>query len=341
MKTTTFLSGILVSLVMSYIVYFGFTTNYTRFVFSRGTFLKQYDHDVYKYRVLSKYLLLETNQFLNAIAPDKKADLRLLILDRQASDNFYYAYFLLNLTFLMLSSVILALLLEMDNHFTWSHGEKRLLLFFLPVIICLTQFVICPYDVCSYFFQLFTIYIFLEFIDRHYWPALLSTCLLIALGTLNRESSALTVAYLVLLVLGKKGLNNKGWISIISFIICFLTPYLALRFFIKDPPGWHSPDTVDKFQLNLQWDLSHWGIVFWILFSWLAFAICRNRENRRLIMYFYLACLPYIYACLISGVLWELRLFIPVFIGALFLSHLNTSRFESSLALYARKTGWF
>lgn len=340
MKISTLIAGMLVSLVMSYIVYFGFTTNYTRFSFSRESFLQQYNHDVYKYRIVSKYLLLETEQLLNNIQPTKKADWRILILDSSASNNFYYAYFLLNTLFLMLSSIVLALLLDMETQFSWSRGEKRLLLFFLPILICLTQFVICPYDVCSYFFQLLTIYVFLEYFDRYYWTTIFITGFLIILGTLNRESSALTVAYLVLVIFGKKGLTMRAWTSITSFAGCFLVPYLALRLLIKDPPGWHSLDTIDKFQLNLQWDLSHWGLIFWALFSWLAVTICRSRENKGLIFFYYLTCLPYIYTCVVYGVLWELRLFIPIFIGAVLLSGLDTNRLQSPLAIYARKTGW-
>lgn len=340
MKISTLIAGMLVSLVMSYIVYFGFTTNFSLFCFSRESFLLQYDHDVYKYRILSKYLLLETDHILNIIQPPKRADLRILLRDKNATDNFYYAYFLLNTLFLMLSSIVLALLLEMDKYFILNRGEKRLLLFFLPILICLTQFVICPYDVCGYFFQLLTIYVFLEYFDRYYWATLLVTGFLLILGTLNRESSALTVAYLALFTFGKKGLSQAGVVSIIIFLACFFAPYITLRLFIKDPPGWQSPDRIDKFQLNLQWEFSHWGMVFWVLFTWLAVTICRDRENKSLIFYYYLACLPYIYTCIVSGVLWELRLFLPIFIGIILLSFLNTSQFQSPLAIYARKTGW-
>ncbi len=336
---SAFIAGMLVSLVMSYIVYFGFTTNYTRWVFSEESFLQQYNHDVYKYRIFSKYLLLQTDRLLNILSPDRQAEPRLQIIDQKATDHFYYSYFLLNLFFLMASSIVLTFILEIKTYFSWTTGEKRLLSYFLPVLICLTQFVICPYDVCSYFFQLLTIYIFFEYFNRYFYISLLGIGLLIILATLNRETSYLTVAYMILILLVKQGMKIKGLLSIGWFSICFLVSYLSLRYFIKDSKGWHSPDTIDKFQLNLNWDFSHWGIIFWVIFGWLSFAISRSRENRRLILFYYLACLPYIVICLISGVLWELRLFIPLFIGSILLSTLNTNRFQSPLAITARKAG--
>jgi len=114
--------GILLSVVTSEIVYFGFTPNYyfaTRV--SRNAFHYQFDHDIFQYRILSKYLLLLIDESLQNIVPDKTRSNEFLAHIRGGSERLYYAYFCLNTFFLCATSIIIILLLRLKGYFLLSN----------------------------------------------------------------------------------------------------------------------------------------------------------------------------------------------------------------------------
>jgi hypothetical protein len=72
-------------------------------------------------------------------------------------------------------------------------------------------------------------------------------------------------------------------------------------------------------------DMFMMGVIFWVLFVYLPFAIAEMEENKWLIGGFFLFSLPYIITSVWSGDLWAVRLYIPLFLGALFLSRLDVA----------------
>ena len=76
---------------------------------------------------------------------------------------------------------------------------------------------------------------------------------------------------------------------------------------------------------NLFIDTNIIGLFFWALFFYLPMAMADSKENKYLIGVFFLLSLPYILTCLKDGVMWEVRLFVPLFLGSLFLSKLDVS----------------
>lgn len=325
MKYNLFISlavAVLLSMVTSKIVYFGFTPNYAADIFSRKAFNGRFDHDVYKYRILCKYLLFAVDDWLGNDMPEKGAEARILINTRDGSERFYLAFYYLNTFFLVLTSIMVVLLLDLNRSFLFSQGEKALIIFLTPMLICLSQFTVCCYDVSSYFFQLLVLYIFLRFSDRYYWITLASIGGLIALSTLNRESSALSVSMITLLLLTQFGIKRKIWYSIFGIAGIYLTTYIALRILIVDPTNMR---IVNLQAGHLLIDTNFIGLIFWGLFLYLPLSLAATAENKFLIGIFFLFCLPYIYTCLKDGVLWEVRLYIPLFLGALFLSKLDVS----------------
>jgi len=325
MKFNTFISlmvAVVLSLVISKIVYFGFTPNYANFVFSKPAFNSIFQHDVYQYRVLSKYLLFAIDHWLAADMPAKGAEPRILVGTPSGSERFYLAFYYLNTAFLVLTSIMVVLLVNLDRQFRLTVMEKNLIIFLVPMLIGLSQFTVCCYDVSSYFFQLLIIYIFLRFAERYYWATMLAIGALIILSTTNRESSALSVSMVTVLLLTRYGLTRKTLVGVVVSAVCFLATYVALRVLIVDPQ--HERifnNQVGQFFL----DTNLIGLLFWGLFFYLPFAIADETENRILIGLFFVLSLPYIITVLKDGVLWEVRLYIPLFLGALFLSKLNVS----------------
>ena len=124
------------------------------------------------------------------------------------------------------------------------------------------------------------------------------------------------------LLLTTYGFTRRVLAGIGMVAACFLATYVALRILIVDPQHLHI--------LNIQAgklliDTNMVGLLFWALFFYLPFAIAEEKENRLLIGLFFVLSLPYIITVFKDGVLWEVRLYIPLFLGALFLSRLNVS----------------
>lgn len=316
----------LLAVVASYTVYFGYTTNYTIHAFSPTSFKNQYDHGVYKYRILSKKILLFTDKALGDSYPDDKAERRLLIMDTIASERFYYAYYYVNTFFLILVSIVLVLLLDMKGSLKMNNGEKHLVLFLVPLLICLTQYVVCPYDISSYFFQLLVIFIYLKYSNRYYRLTLFLVCFLLVLATLNRESSALTVSFLVLLTLCKFGITKRSILFNTLIITSFLATYFSLRYYITEINEQKTQN--DYLSYNLFFFPQNLGIIFWVVFFYLSIVIANSQDNKIMIIIYHLASLPYIWICFHAGYLWETRLYIPLFLGSLCFSKLDMSGFR-------------
>jgi hypothetical protein len=312
----------LLSMVTNKIVYFGYTPNYAADIFSRQAFNGRFDHDVYKYRILSKYLLFEVDDWLGKTMPEKGAEWRIAIQTPGGSQRFYLAFYYLNTFFLVLTSILVVLLLHLDSNFQLSEAERNLIMFLVPVVISLSQFVVCCYDVSSYFFQLLILYIFLKYIDRYRMLTLSIIGALLIISTLNRESSALSVSMIILLLLAKYGINRRTILSCCWLAACFLLTYLGLRYFIRESSNLH---IVNIQAGHLLIDTNIIGLFFWALFFYLPLSIANSAENRCLIAVFFLFSLPYILTCLKDGVLWEVRLYVPLFIGSIFLSKLDTA----------------
>lgn len=315
--------AVAISIVASRIIYFGFTPNYAADIFSPKAFNGRFDHDVYKYRVLGKYLLFAIDGWLGKSEPTNTADPRIRINTPDGSERFYYAFYYLNTIFLALTTIMVVLLarLRKDYHFTIM--EQNLLIFFVPVLIGLSEYVVCVYDVSSFFFQLLTIYLLLKFYEGKYVFTIVTLSILIILSALNRESAALSVSMLAVLLLTRYGLKGKSLGAVLILESCFFMTYVGLHYWIQDPMdiGIINGD-VGKYlrTINL------YGLLFWAIFFWLPMAIADSKENRFLIGAFFLCSAPYVYTCLKDGVLWEVRLYIPLFLGSLFLSKLDTSR---------------
>src|SRR5579871_5986159 len=115
---TSLVVAVVLSAVTSKIVYFGFTSNFAAQIFSPKSYAWRFSHDVYQYRILSKYLLYQLDGWLGDSYPQIGAEARLALLTPDASERFYYALYFLNTFFLILTSVMVVLLLDLKSAFT-------------------------------------------------------------------------------------------------------------------------------------------------------------------------------------------------------------------------------
>ena len=315
------LIGLALSITTSEIVYFGYTPNYyfaTRV--SRNAFHYQFDHDVFKYRILSKYLLLLTDKSLQNIIPEKTKSNAFLSYIQNGSERFYYAYFYLNTFFLCLTSIIIILLLRLKKYLILTDTEKWYSLFLSIIVINLSQFALYYYDISSYFFQLAILYIFLRYEKEDYVLTLTAICALIILSTLNRESSALSASLISTFLVKKGDLSLQTLFGMLLLVLAFLAPYIFLQYTINDPLNlhfyYHDAGHL-KYKINIV------GISFWVLFLCLPIVTANSKDNKSAILLFHLLSMPYIIYCFKYGVLWEIRLYIPLFVSSLFISRIN------------------
>ena len=154
--------AVIFPLTLNFAAYFGFISGYTWNTFSESSFKNQYNNDIYKYRILSNYGIVELNHLME-IGKYKsnynKLTRQLQFLDKDSTVSFYLAYFIWNTIFLIFSSIAFYfLLLKMLKLEIITVILASLILNFL---IIFTQFVVVPYDNFSYFFEiLFILLIF-------------------------------------------------------------------------------------------------------------------------------------------------------------------------------------
>jgi hypothetical protein len=326
MKFNLFMTSVLVvmlSMVVSKIVYFGFTPNYGADIFARKAFDAKFDHGGNQYRVLSKYLVYGVDGLLGRSMKEGGAEARIGAVTRGASERFYNAVYYVNTLFLALTSLMVVLLLNLDKSLQFTDTEKVLLVFFVPVLLGLTQFTVHYYDLSSYFLELLILYVFLKNIDSRYGQTMTMIMGLVVLATLNRESAEVPVAMVALLLLARFGATWRLVWSIVGMVGCWLVTYAVLRVVIGagGPPPKAAAITSNAFEP----DMFMMGVIFWVLFIYLPFAIAATEENKYLIGGFFLFSLPYIISSLATGDLWAVRLYIPLFLGALFLSRLEVA----------------
>lgn len=268
----------------NYIAYYGFVTHYSVGVFSPRGFHAQYDHEVFRYRLLGKWLLLGVYRALEYLNPADAGWHRLAAFVGTDSVNFYHSYFVLNTAFLCLTLLVVAGRLE----------DVELLV--ITLVVAFTQFVVVPYDAVAYFFLACT------FVWRR---SLAVTALVVLLAALNRETAALSLSlYASLLLLGRGG----SWRGLGVLTAVFLATYVGLRVAL----GWNTA-VGNEVTLVKYMDLrSAVGVGF---AAAVAYAVVRRRRAASL---FLLCSLPYVASILLTGNPFEARLWVPLLLGVIF-----------------------
>ena len=325
MKFNLFMTSVLVimlSMVVSKIVYFGFTPNYGANIFARKAFDTKFDNGGYQYRVLSKYFIYGVDGWLARSMKEAGHEAR-ITGTLGGSERFYYAIYYVNTLFLALTSLMIVLLLNLDKSFRFSDAEKILLVFFVPILLGLTEFTVHYYDLSSYFLQLLILYVFLKNIDSRYNQTMTTIMALIVLSALNRESTEVSVAMIAVLLLTRYGATRRVIWNIVGMAASWLVTYFALRLVIG--AGGPPPKAAASAGNGFEPDMFMMGVIFWVLFVYLPFALAATEENKWLIGGFFLLSLPYIITSIWTGDLWAVRLYVPLFLGALFLSKLDVA----------------
>ncbi|MDP9956184.1 hypothetical protein J2X97_001821 [Epilithonimonas hungarica] len=326
MKVNLFFKIIFVTLfaiVVNIFIYFAFGSVYSAPLLNIDSFKEQYESGVYQYRWLSTSLLIYIYNFLESLP--FRIRLKMDFWDKNAQPNMFFAYAFLN-TFFLISANIVLLLITETKYFVANQSEKIFVVTLSTLSIGLSQFVLVPYDCSSYFFLFVFVLIFLKYLKNKRLILLFVLISILMISTFNRESSALSLSFAAVFLYNKYGLNKKSWLPMVYLVIGFLATYIGVRL------------AVDSFEIrnenffleNMIQTRNRFGILFWIVFLVFSLLVSNNKQTTRNILIFHLFSLPYIIMCFYTGALYEIRLYIPIFLSCLIISKLSIEKIKTN-----------
>jgi hypothetical protein len=306
--------GAALPILWSIFVYSGFTSNYTGGVFTVEDVIERYQGatGISRYRVLGPYLLLQivgALQHLERALPIHAWNRNILVAVTPFDYHVYEGYVLLNGAAFVVWSVVLGL------HLRLVLGPRQaladLLLLTTQTVIALTAFTVTPYDHLSY---LFITLLFCGFVAEY--PSWLLVGVTV-LGALTRESVVLAILAAGATV-GVPALVGPSSQRLRFWLICaaFAATYLALRLAL----GFESA-LVETQMVGVNFQridvLSILGVTFGLIAAMLP-ALFTSFSRRQCV--FLLATLPYWAVILWSGIWFEARLYVPVFLGSVLIA---------------------
>ena len=317
---------IVLTILVNTIVYFSFANVYSSTILNFESFNTQFENGIYQYRILSAQLLINIYEILGSLNIDYKI-FKLHFINPESEPQMYLSFYILNTFFAVLSSILLHLVLH-SKWVTSTPTESLLITNFCVLMMALSQYVIVPYDFSSYFFLLLFMIVFLQYLENAKTNTLLISCLIIILSTLNRESSALALALASTLLYDKYGLKKETILPMVGLTIAFLLTYIALRFNTNEVITNDGNLSIENFTVSKNW----LGFLFSIYLFIFSLLLSKDKKKQaRNILIFHILSLPYIIMCFYSGILYEVRLYIPLFLISLILSRLEIKKINSNI----------
>ena len=310
----------LLAFTVNSFVYFGFVNSYSSSILNYQSFSEQFNSGIYQYRIFSASLLFWIYNILDSLGMNYDI-FKFKFLNPDSEPQMYFSFYVLNTFFLMLSTSVMVLISE-SKKIIATDSEKISLITLGIFSIVFTQFVILPYDVLSYFFLLLFFLVLIKFLDKNSVSNIIILSIIILISTLNRESSALSISLAATLLFAKSGLKKKPLILVLVLGIVFLSTYLGMRFFSEN----FSTNDGNLFKENFTQPKNYLGLIFWLVFFGLAILLSKGKQQRKNTLIFHVFSIPYIFMCFYTGILYEIRLYIPLFLTALFLGRLDMDR---------------
>ena len=303
--------------VINSFLYYSFGNIYSSHLFNVENFKSQYFNGIYQYRFLSSQLLLWIYDFLNSVFPSG-IPLKAPLVDKEANINFFTSFYILNTGFLILSALMMLFITETKN-FIGTALEKFLIILLALLPTFISQFVMVPYDCSSYFLMLLFFYLLIHFINNKNKGLFWGLVAILVVSTMNRESSALSISLAATLLFSKYGFTKSSVRPVGILTLAFVLVYLMLRYVF----GTFTTNDGNLLEANFTHPNAILGMVFSLVFFFISLMVCKGSKQIKWILTFHLLALPYILMCFYSGYLYEIRLYIPIFLSSIFLSRLE------------------
>ena len=310
----------LLAFTVNSFIYFSFGNIYSSKILNYADFSKQFHSGIYQYRILSGYLIFWIYETLSTLNIDYSI-FKFRFLESRSEPQMYLSFYILNTIFLVLSAALLLFITETKN-FIATNSEKILLVSVAVFAMANTQFVIVPYDVSSYFLIVLFFYFLLKYLEKNSDFNLIILVVILMISTLNRETSALSISLAATLLYSKYGLRKEMIKPVLIFALTFIAVYLGMRFL-------HESFTTNDGNLlfqNFSEPKNILGFLFWMVFFLFTIIIAKDQHAKRNIILFHVFSIPYVLMCIYTGIMYEIRLYIPIFITSLLISRTDISK---------------
>lgn len=304
----------LLAFVVNSFVYFSFGNIYSSKILNYSGFEKQFNSGIYQYRILSGYFLIWIHDFLCHLNIDFQV-FKLKFFDRNTEPKMYLSFYILNTFFLVLSSVMMMLITE-SKRFIATQSEKILLSAAAVLTVAFSQFVIVPYDISSYFFILVFFFFLIKYLEKNSTQNLTVLVIIMLVSTINRESSALSLALSATFLHAKFGLKKETFMPVAVLAISFIAVYFGMRLMNES----FSTNDGNLLTENFLQPKNILGLLFWALFFVFSLLLAKDKKAVNSILVFHFLAAPYILMCFYTGIIYEIRLYVPIFIISLAIS---------------------
>lgn len=314
--------AILLAFTVNSFVYFGFANIYSSTILNYENFQEQFHSGIYQYRILSSYFFVWVYDFLSFLNVDYQV-FKLKFINPNSEPQMYLSFYILNTFFMVLSAIMLVLITDSKN-FIATSAEKILIVAISLFSIALSTFVIVPYDVSSYFFILMFFYFVLQYLQKQSIFLLVLLSIIIIVSTFNRESSALSLSLAATLLYSKFGLKKETIVPIVVLGLSFLGVYLGLRLISEN----FTTNDGNLLVQNFTQPKNLLGLLFWLVFFGFTLMLAKDKKTLNYILLFHLLSFPYLLLCIYTGILYEIRLYIPLLLTSLLLSKTEFLRID-------------
>ncbi len=293
------------ALIVNTFVYFSFSNVYSSTSINYENFIEQYTNGIYQYRYLSTFLLLKIHDLVSSL--NLGTYFKLFLWNDNGEKNMLLSYYIVNSIFLCLFSGGVIYIFR-DK----TQRERLLLMSSLVFTIIISQFILVPYDVSSYFFILLFFHWFSKYLKTNKTEHFALSILILIISTFNRESSALSLSLAGSLLYFQNGLSKKTIIPIFTLAGVFIATYVGMRLYF----GSFTTNDGNLLMENLTKLKNYLGMFFSLIFLSFTLLISK-KEDRQVIILFHILSLPYILMCFYTGIVYEIRLYIPLFISSI------------------------
>ena len=235
----------------------------------------------------------------------------------------YLSFYILNTFFLILSAILMVFITETKN-FLGNQSEKILIVAVSVFTIGISQFVIVPYDISSYFFLLVFFWFLIKYLEKNSTKNLIILITILAISTFNRESSALMISLAATLLYSKFGIKKESIFPVAILGISFLIIYLGMRF----SQGTITTNDGNLFLQNFTDPKNLFGIIFWLVFFVFSLILAKDKASANRIWLFHFFAIPYLAMCFYTGIIYEIRLYVPLFLVSLLIGKLHLLKIE-------------
>lgn len=312
--------AVLLALTINSFVYFGFANIYSSKILNIQSFQEQFHSGIYQYRILSGYFLIWIYDLLSTFDIDYEI-FRFKFVNPDSEPQMYLSFYILNTFFIVLSAAMMVLITESKN-FVATSSEKLLITAVAIFSLALSQFVIVPYDVSSYFFLLLFFYFLIQYLQQPSNSKLVILSFIIIISTLNRESSALSLSLAATLLYSKFGLKKETILPLAVLATVFIGVYFGLRLMNEK----FTTNDGNLLIQNFTEPKNILGILFWLVFFVFTMMLAKDQKAAKHIVLFHLLSFPYLILCFYTGILYEIRLYIPLFLTSILLTKTELSK---------------